>query len=301
MTEATGAIEKRAVCDLHEHPEQQDLIGDISNGELNDLVESIRKHGLQHPVEILPDGTVVAGHQRLRAVKILGWTEVPVRIRHDLAEAGEDAVVTYLIDDNLHRRQMDPLAIARAYRYLKVIERDRDYADLSYDDRRDIRDRIAARLGGHYSGRTLDRYEQVLDMPRAVQDAVIAKQLPLTLAVKITKLRQANKQAIADRIEAGEPAKAVVAEYVRPRNKSGSNGLQDDPRDLYRRLVDSLNEGVEGLPQYVDDVAGEAGDSTEVITILERSSKLIMRLRDAEYAYHEGMFDALDDDEDSDR
>jgi len=27
MTEATGTIEKRAVCDLHEHPEQPDLIG----------------------------------------------------------------------------------------------------------------------------------------------------------------------------------------------------------------------------------------------------------------------------------
>lgn len=301
MSEIPTVVEKRAVCDLHEHPEQPDLIGDVSEGELSDLVESIRQNGLQHPIEILPDGTVVAGHQRLRAVKILGWTEVDVVVRDDLAQAGEDAVVMYLIEDNLHRRQMDPLAIARAYRYLKVIERDRDYAELSYDDRRDIRDRIAARLGGHYSGRTLDRYEQVLDMPRAVQDAVIAKQLPLTLAVKITKLRQAHKQAITDRIEAGEPAKTVVEEYVRPRNKSGGNGLQDDPRDLYRRLVDLLSEGVEGLPRFADDVAGEAGDSTEVITILERSSKLITRLREAEYAYREGMFDALDDDEDSDR
>ena len=168
----SNQIEQRAVADLREHPEQQDLIGDISESELNELTASIQRTGLQHPIEILPDGTVVGGHQRLRAVNSLNWIEVDVIVRHDLAQAGEGAIIAYLVEDNLHRRQMSPLAIARAYRNLKEIERDLDYNELRYDDRRDIRDRIAERLGGHYSGRTLDRYEQILKMPRAVQDAV---------------------------------------------------------------------------------------------------------------------------------
>lgn len=298
-TSVTRTTEKWAIADLHEHPEQHDLIGDVLDGELNDLVESIRRNGLQHPIEILPDGTVVAGHQRLRAVKLLGWTEVDVIVRHDLAQAGEDAVVTYLIEDNLHRRQMNPLAVARAYHHLKEIERDRSYEELGYDDRRDIRDRIAERLGDQYSGRTLDRYEQLLDMPRVVQDAVIAKTLPLTLAVKITRLREAHKRAIADRIEAGEPAKTVVEEYVQPRNSSGGNDSEPTPHALYRRLVDSLSDSVEGLPRYVEDVAGSARDSTEVISVLERSSELIDRLREAETACRDGAFDAFDDDDDT--
>jgi hypothetical protein len=288
-----------AINDLRKHPQQQELIGDLPENEIEHLADSIQKTGLQNPLHILPDGTIVDGHQRLRAVIKLGWTEVEVVVREDLAQAGEAVTLTFLIESSLHRRQMDPLAIARAFRHLKEIARDLDYEELGYDDRRDIRDQIAERLGGHYSGRSLDRYEQILDMPRVVQDAVISKELPLTLAVKITKLGKARKQAIAERIGAGEPAKEVVQQYVGPRGNSGGNYSQSSPHALYRRLVASLSEGIEGLPQYVEDVAGSIRGSNEVIAVLERSSELIGRLREAEISCRDGAFDAFDDEEDS--
>lgn len=292
----TKQIEKRAVGVLRGHPEQLFLVGDISNGELNELIESIRKNGLQHPIEILRDGTVVAGHQRLRAVKSLNWIEVDVIVRHDLAQAGEGAIIAYLVEDNLHRRQMSPLAIARAYRNLKEIERDLDYNELRYDDRRDIRDRIAERLGGHYSGRTLDRYEQILDMPRAVQDVVISKALPLTLAVKITRLHEAQKQELAERIEAGETPKDVVEEYVRP----SSNNSQNTPYAIHRRLMDLLNEAIEILPQHVETVAGTTANSEDKIDVLERSVGLLQRLIEAERECLEESYDDFDIDENFD-
>jgi len=193
---------------------------------------------------------------------------------------------------------MDPLAVARAFRQLKEIARERTYEELGYDDRRDIRDQIAERLGGHYSGRTLDRYEQILNMPRALQNAVIAKAIPLTLAVKLARLSRARIQSIADRIDAGEPARSVVEEFVRPGERTEDRVSQPSPVALYRQLVDSLSDSVEHLPRYVEDVAGFARDSTEVIAVLERSAQLIEHLRQAEIALQDNAFDTFDDDGD---
>ena len=171
------------------------------------------------------------------------------------------------------------------YRRLKEVERDQDYHDLHYDDRRDIRDRIAERLGGHYSGRTLDRYEQILEMPRSVQDAVIGKDLPLTLALKIARLNRVQQQEIADHIEAGEQAKEVVKKYVGPRPTAESNSDRTTPHAVYRRLVDCLHEGLEILPQQVECVAGVIQETESLVDVLERSQVLLAGLREAEIAH----------------
>lgn len=49
-------------------------------GDLRALADSIERHGLLHPVVVLADGTLVAGHRRFEAVKLLGWTEVPTTV-----------------------------------------------------------------------------------------------------------------------------------------------------------------------------------------------------------------------------
>lgn len=47
-------------------------------GDLKGLAESIKRHGLLHPVVVKADKTLVAGHRRVEAVKLLGWDTVPV-------------------------------------------------------------------------------------------------------------------------------------------------------------------------------------------------------------------------------
>jgi ParB family transcriptional regulator, chromosome partitioning protein len=51
------------------------------------LAASIGAVGLIHPIVITPDKTLVAGQRRLEAVKLLGWTEVPVRAVTGLEDA----------------------------------------------------------------------------------------------------------------------------------------------------------------------------------------------------------------------
>lgn len=58
---------------------------------------SIKRFGFKVPIVIDSDGTIVAGHTRYEAAKMLGYEKVPCIIADDLAE---DEIKAYRIADN---------------------------------------------------------------------------------------------------------------------------------------------------------------------------------------------------------
>jgi ParB family transcriptional regulator, chromosome partitioning protein len=80
-------------------------------GDIRALAQSIAEIGLLHPPVIRPDGVLIAGERRLRAVKILGWQHVPVTVV-DL-----DKVIRGEVAENIFRQNFRPsemVGIARA-------------------------------------------------------------------------------------------------------------------------------------------------------------------------------------------
>lgn len=80
---------------MQTYPIDRIVIGDRVRkdmGDLDALAASIRSVGLLHPVVIKPDGTLVAGHRRVEAVRRLGQAEIPVTVidAHDLLRAERD-------------------------------------------------------------------------------------------------------------------------------------------------------------------------------------------------------------------
>ena len=68
---------------------------------LNDMVESIREHGILNPVIVLKtdDGyEMLSGHNRANAAKIAGLSEVPAIIKVGVSES---EVYVYVIETNL--------------------------------------------------------------------------------------------------------------------------------------------------------------------------------------------------------
>src|SRR3954469_20477876 len=107
--------EKRLLRDLKPFPAQPLFFGDLSDHELEALAEDIKRNGLRNPIEVLPKNragypadTIIRGHQRRRALELNGEAETTVLIRHDLADA--DAIEKCFLEDNQHRRHLDPLA-----------------------------------------------------------------------------------------------------------------------------------------------------------------------------------------------
>ncbi len=297
--EYDDVVEWMPTTDLRPHPRQAELVGDCGDAELEELEASIRDHGIQQPIEVLPDGTIVTGHQRWRAACRLELAEVPVRVRHDLAEAGEAAVLTHLVEDNVLRRQMGPLAIARAYRALKEIERNLPYEELYPRQRREIRDRLARRLGTGVSGRTLDRYERLLDTPQVIQDAFSQQLLPMTIAIKVPDFSNEQKELMEHRIAAGESVREVV-ESMLPTPEPAD----DDSLIAYRRLLSTLEATMELLSTCIESVVGEARAPSRSIPLLNQSIAVLQELHDAEVAasqqVQQRMAELDDEDEEDD-
>jgi ParB/RepB/Spo0J family partition protein len=209
---AVSTAVKWKINKLIKHPQQDTVFGDISDAELTALAADIKANGLQHPIEILPDGTIVAGHQRVRAAVLLGRKEIDAVVRTDLAKAGEAAVETHFINDNLRRRHLSPLGLARCVKRLVEIEtfaRDNTLHCLNKDKLREI---IGERLG--LSGRSVSRYLLVLDAPAAVQQAFDRGEISLTNAGKMAMLDDDGKTFLRQSIAFGVPIKEAVAELL---------------------------------------------------------------------------------------
>jgi ParB family chromosome partitioning protein len=85
--------------------------------QLQELVESIREHGIIQPLIVRRVGTkweLIAGERRWRAASQLGLKEAPVLIR----QASDRDVLELALIENLQREDLNPIEEAQAYRRL---------------------------------------------------------------------------------------------------------------------------------------------------------------------------------------
>ncbi|AEJ44331.1 ParB N-terminal domain-containing protein [Alicyclobacillus acidocaldarius] len=101
---------------LRPHPKNAEYYVDLTGEKYEELKRSIEVHGIRDPLKILPDGTILAGHQRYRIAKELGIEQVPVAIYDVSPEEAE----YLLIADNEERRgeDNDPMRKARRAKFL---------------------------------------------------------------------------------------------------------------------------------------------------------------------------------------
>mgnify|MGYP001040254090 CR=1 FL=1 len=114
-------ISVKKVVPFHNHPFRL-----YEGKRLDDMVESIREHGVLIPIIVqkIADGyEMLSGHNRWNAAKIAGIKEIPAIIKEDLTE--REAYV-YVIETNMLQRSFDDLlpsekAAVLAERYEKVM------------------------------------------------------------------------------------------------------------------------------------------------------------------------------------
>jgi len=74
---AALTVQTRSIADLHPHPLNYRRHGPE---QLEVLRRSLRDHGLQKPVVVTSDGTILAGHGLVDAARLEGWTELAVHV-----------------------------------------------------------------------------------------------------------------------------------------------------------------------------------------------------------------------------
>lgn len=174
------------VAELHAHPLQAKYFNDLPDAEFQELKAGIAQNGIRHPPEILPNGTILRGHQRVRAARELGWTMIDIIIRDDLVDADEATVAEALIDDNLHRRQLSPIEQGACAVRLAEIEADRrGYTDF-WQRGPFIKKAVQARL--QCSSRNATRHIALAKAGRPLREAVDRGLLPLAWAERLAAL-----------------------------------------------------------------------------------------------------------------
>jgi ParB/RepB/Spo0J family partition protein len=258
------------VSELRPHPKQHVYFSDVPQHEVDELVADMSRNGQRYPVDILPDGTIVCGHRRLQAAEILNWTEIDAIILDIIDEA---EIERRLIEDNLSRRQLGPVGLARIYKALKETERRRGGAGNDGD----LRDRLAKRLGIR-SGRTLDRNLRILEAPREVQDAVESRLISRSTAERVLLLTKANRERLAAEIRAGADAKKVVARFLPDRGEDELVLV----RRTYRNLLLTMRKSVHALGDRVKDIAGHGMEAEDAIPLLKEFARFSEKLLKAE-------------------
>ena len=201
---------------FHDHPFH------LYQGErLDDMVESIREHGVLNPVIVRKKGKgyeMLSGHNRQNAAKLAGLTEIPAIVKEGLSD--EEAYV-YVIETNVIQRSFTDLAPSEkaavlSVRYEKVISQGRrndilqeieEIGTCGHDVHKSrSRDGIGEEYG--MTGRNIARYMRVDKLIRPFKDRLDAGGMTLTAAVELSYLSE-NEQAIVAEKDAAINEKAA--------------------------------------------------------------------------------------------
>ena len=228
-------IPTEKIVPFHNHPFR------LYEGErLDDMVESIKEHGVLNPVivqKVADKYEMLAGHNRWNAAKIAGISEIPAIVKDGLAE--EEAYV-YVIETNLMQRSFTDLlpsekAAVLAERYEKVMCQGKrndileEIARLNGVDASDTcghdvhksknRDSIGEDYG--MTGRNIARYMRLNQTTEQIKEMVDAGIMAMVTAVELSYLsEEEQKQVCAVLDEQG--VKIKNAQAVELHNAAGS-------------------------------------------------------------------------------
>ena len=164
------------ISQIEPNPLQPRTIFDA--GRLQELANSIEKHGIVQPILIRRKDShfeLIAGERRLRAAKLAGLAEVPAIIQ----DYADDRVLEIALIENIQREDLNPIETAQA------LERLAREMNLSHEE-------IAIRTGKDRT--TITNMIRLLRLPADVQLLVAERRLSMGHARAILGLAKPEHQ-----------------------------------------------------------------------------------------------------------
>jgi len=236
-------------------------------GDVSELVESLRAHGLLQPVVVRRHDTgyeLIAGHRRYEAAKVLGWTEIAAVIRD---ETDDQAYILTLVE-NLQRQDLTPLEEAEG---LGALVRERKWSIRKVAD--------AIKRDHLYVSRRLRVFEDpVLRQP------VLEQRLPVSTAEVLLRVEAEQRAQLVDEAIAHCWGQMDLRRTLQERSRnmeqtSPRRGVTPHPnRSTY--LVNLLTEVQTVLEAGVEDLSPKAR------RVLQTTYRQLARLEPATSGRH---------------
>lgn len=220
-----------SVGDIHENPRQPRQ--HFSQADLEDLIGSIKEHGILQPLVVTRDSgdfELIAGERRLRAAKTLGLKTVPVIVR----KATEQQKLELALIENIQRQDLNAVEEALAYRALI------DEFNLKQDD-------VAKRVGKSRSN--VANILRLLDLPsemlEALKDGRLTKSHGRTLLAESDEKRR--EALFAQMLNGGVSVREAEARVITSGRSAGKGSAKKDPNILAheKKLREILGTKVE--------------------------------------------------------
>jgi len=214
------------------HPNPHQPRTHFSPGDLEDLIASIKEHGIVQPLVVTKDGDeyeLVAGERRLRAARTLGLTHVPAIAR----EATEQQKLELALIENIQRQDLN--AVEEAYAYKALI----DEFQLTQEE-------VARRVGKNRS--TVANILRLLELPEEILQAVRDNRITKSHARTLLAEEDPKKQDHLFRLMlSGHMTVREVEERTKPQAKINPAKKVKDPNILAHeeRLREILGTKVE--------------------------------------------------------
>lgn len=218
LTEQVIPAARREVLDvpvdkIRENPRQPRA--HFSPADLEDLIASIKQHGVMQPIVVTRQGDgyeLIAGERRLRASRSLGLKTVPAIVR----EANEQEKLELALIENIQRQDLNAVEEAIAYKAL-------------VDEFSLTQDQVAAQVGKSRSAvanilRLLDLPDDVL---AALREGKITKSHARSLLAENDPSRR--RQLFESMMNGGMTVREVEARISTPKTKHQKLKTSKDP------------------------------------------------------------------------
>jgi ParB family chromosome partitioning protein len=192
--------------------------------EVDELVESLRVHGLLQPIVVRRRGAgyeLIAGHRRYEAARRLGWNEITAVVRN---ETDEQAYILTLVE-NLQREDLEPKEEAAA---LEVLVRERGWSTRQVGE--------AIKRSPMYVSKRLRVFEDLV-----LAKPVLGNQLAVSTAEELLRIPEEERglfveRAVTEHWGQAEARHAVEDRKVTLRTGLPSPRLPSHIRDLREEL-----------------------------------------------------------------
>lgn len=200
---------------------------------MDELVESVRVHGVLSPLLARPKGEgceLVSGHRRRLAAQKLGLPTVPVLVR----EMSDDEAVILMVDSNLQRENLLPSEKAFAYRMkLEAMKHQGKATSRQVVGKLESADEVG-QVNGE-SGRTIQRYIRLTNLVPPLLQMVDDGRIAFSPAVELSYLTRDEQAELWDLI-GREDATPSLSQALRMKQLSREAKLT--PEVLYAILTE---------------------------------------------------------------
>ena len=238
---------------------------------MDELVESIRVHGILSPLLARPKGEgyeLVSGHRRRLAAQKLGLPTVPVLVR----EMSDDEAVILMVDSNLQRENLLPSEKAFAYKMkLEAMK----HQGKSTSCKVCTKSRTDEMIGKHesVSARTIQNYIRLTNLVPPLLQMVDDGRIAFSPAVELSYLTRDEQAELWDLI-GQEDATPSLSQSLRMKQLSREAKLT--PEVLYAILTEEkpnqkeqIRIKTESLRKYFPRNYSAQQMEREIIKLLE--------------------------------